>query len=405
MARSLYITYDGLTDPLGQSQILPYLKGLSELGHEVHIISCEKPERFQAKQAYIQRLTKDANLHWHPIPYTAKPPIFSTLKDVRTIFRVAEKLQKSKPFDLVHCRSYIAALAGLSLKRKYSVPFLFDMRGFWVEERTEGGVWNLNVPWYKTVFNYFKKKERNFLSEADHVIVLTDKAKTHLQFQFKVPEETISVIPCCADEQHFHRNAVSRADKEEMKTSLSIQESDMVMGYLGSLGTWYALNEMIDLFDQIQASQPNAHFVLASNDAPPTSLTEHPQFGKRIHCITLDRDQVPVFLSLLNTCIYFIRPTFSKTASCPTKLGEALLMGVPVITNPGIGDIASIMKKLECGLLVDMEAPELEGSRLLHMLQQVDPERLAHQAREYFGLNSGVDAYHTIYTAISNASS
>ena len=38
----IYLTYDGLTDSLGQSQILPYLKGLSNLGNDITIISFEK---------------------------------------------------------------------------------------------------------------------------------------------------------------------------------------------------------------------------------------------------------------------------------------------------------------------------------------------------------------------------
>ena len=41
MNKILYLTYDGLTDPLGQSQILPYLIKLS-LDNEIHIISAEK---------------------------------------------------------------------------------------------------------------------------------------------------------------------------------------------------------------------------------------------------------------------------------------------------------------------------------------------------------------------------
>ena len=34
----LYITYDGLLDPLGKSQILPYILGLQERGFELRIV-------------------------------------------------------------------------------------------------------------------------------------------------------------------------------------------------------------------------------------------------------------------------------------------------------------------------------------------------------------------------------
>ena len=39
----LYLSYDGMTDPLGQSQVLPYLIGLTKEGFTFHIISFEKP--------------------------------------------------------------------------------------------------------------------------------------------------------------------------------------------------------------------------------------------------------------------------------------------------------------------------------------------------------------------------
>lgn len=38
----LYLTYDGLSDPLGQSQVIPYIVGLSKRGHKIVVLSSEK---------------------------------------------------------------------------------------------------------------------------------------------------------------------------------------------------------------------------------------------------------------------------------------------------------------------------------------------------------------------------
>ena len=40
-----YISYDGLLDPLGNSQILPYLEGLSDEGFKFVVLSFEKTDR------------------------------------------------------------------------------------------------------------------------------------------------------------------------------------------------------------------------------------------------------------------------------------------------------------------------------------------------------------------------
>ena len=52
----LYISYDGMTDPLGQSQVLPYLSGLSKEGFKFHLISFEKEEKFKNHREHIQAI-------------------------------------------------------------------------------------------------------------------------------------------------------------------------------------------------------------------------------------------------------------------------------------------------------------------------------------------------------------
>ena len=37
--RALFLSYDGMTDPLGPSQVLPYLVGLAARGHRITLIS------------------------------------------------------------------------------------------------------------------------------------------------------------------------------------------------------------------------------------------------------------------------------------------------------------------------------------------------------------------------------
>ena len=41
----LYLSYDGMSDPLGQSQVLPYLAGLTRRGHRITLVSFEKNSR------------------------------------------------------------------------------------------------------------------------------------------------------------------------------------------------------------------------------------------------------------------------------------------------------------------------------------------------------------------------
>jgi len=58
----LYLTYDGLTDQLGQSQILPYIIGLTKIGYHFSIISAEKDEFFEEEKAKLKKFAKQTIL-------------------------------------------------------------------------------------------------------------------------------------------------------------------------------------------------------------------------------------------------------------------------------------------------------------------------------------------------------
>lgn len=115
----LFLSYDGMTDPLGQSQVIPYLAGLSKAGYPIHLISFEKKERFEDGKSVIEELLNKANIVWHPAYYTKKPPILSTIMDVITMKKMAGKIFKKHNIGLVHCRSAIAGLAGFVGQGKF----------------------------------------------------------------------------------------------------------------------------------------------------------------------------------------------------------------------------------------------------------------------------------------------
>ena len=69
---TLYITYDGLLDPLGASQILPYIKGVTAKNNNIVIMSFEKPERFfNGKESMLLDL-ESHGIKWKPLLFTKK---------------------------------------------------------------------------------------------------------------------------------------------------------------------------------------------------------------------------------------------------------------------------------------------------------------------------------------------
>lgn len=402
----LYISYDGMTDSLGQSQVIPYLIGLTKKGYSFSLISCEKEDNFAQNKTKIQAILDQNNIAWYPISYTKKPPVLSTIYDVNRIKKLAFKLQEKHNFSIVHCRSYIASLIGLHLKKKYNVKFVFDMRGLWADERVDGKIWNLNNPIYKTVYNYFKKKEKLFLKQADFTISLTYNAKNEIISWKNINQNSvkIEVIPCCADLDLFNRKNIDSNKIQSFKNELKINDEDFVLLYLGSIGTWYMLDEMMEFFSVLKKEKPNAKFLFVTKD-------EHQRIVKtaEIHGISKDiiirpgaRDEIPYLISLSNYSIFFILPSYSKKASSPTKQGEIMAMGIPIVCNTNVGDTDKIVTDYKSGVLVNNFNINSYKNAIQQMENNFNEQEIINGATQYFSLQNGVEKYATVYHSVLN---
>ena len=400
----LYISYDGMTDSLGQSQVIPYLIGLTKKGYSFTLISCEKKEKFTQHKNKIQAILNDNNIIWQPVSYTKKPPILSTIYDINKIKRLAIQLHQKNNFSIVHCRSYIAALVGLELKKKYNLKFVFDMRGLWADERVDGKLWNLKNPVYKTVYDYFKQKEKAFLENADYTISLTYNAKNEILSWENIRNHPIkiAVIPCCADLDVFNKNNIQEDKTQVFRNELKITKDDFVLLYLGSIGTWYLLEEMMEFFSVLKKTIPNAKFLFVTKDEHNRILKTAEKFGVQDAIILRggDREEIPYLIFISNFSVFFILPSYSKKASSPTKQGEIMAMGVPVICNTNVGDTDKIVKDYNSGILINDFSASSYQQAIDKMKSNFNTQEIIDGAKDYFSLENGVEKYAQVYEIV-----
>ena len=397
-----------MTDPLGQSQVLPYLLGLSSKHQiEIHLISFEKPEKFKVKQNDIRNLIKGASIIWYPLTYHQRPPIISTLFDIWQLHKKAEEIIASNNITLVHCRSYISALKGLAIKKKTGIPFIFDMRGFWADERIDGKIWNLKNPIFKIIYRFFKKKEKQFIKESARIISLTENAKNEiLNWQIElVDHHKIEVIPCCADLDHFSINTINAEKLNQWKAKLGIENKDYIISYVGSLGTWYMIDEMMDFFKVAQNKIPNSKFLLITADNPLIVLNAAKRLNISENSIIVkkaDRKEVPYLIALSKFSMFFIKPAYSKKASSPTKLAEILGMGIPVICNANVGDVENIVLSGNVGFVVKEFTKIAYENAINQMIDflPADQDRISKFANKYASLEDGITKYIRVYNEI-----
>lgn len=395
-----------MTDPLGQSQVIPYLKGLSTEGYEIFLLSCEKREVFENNRSMVNGILEGFNISWYPLQYTKKPPVVSTLFDILKIRSAAKKIHKKHKLDMVHTRAGVPALIGLWLKKKYGIKFLNDIREFYADSRVEGGMWNKRKFLYRSIYNYFKKQEAAQIAASDGLVCLTYAAQKIItewpEYKNSVP---LTVIPCSADLELFDRENIDPAIKEKYRQQLNISPDDTIVSYLGSIGGWYLTEEMMIFCKRLSDRIPSVKFLFISPHKHVEIKSAATKYGiaeNKIIVTKAKRTEVPILLSFSIFSIFFIEPCYSKQSSSPTKHGEIMAMGIPVITNAGVGDVQEIVEKYNAGFVVnefsdqayDKVIEDIEAAKVF------DKTAIRNAAFEFYALSKAIDKYKALYAAV-----
>ncbi len=414
MKTVLYISYDGMTDPLGQSQVIPYLTCLAKRGHRITVLSCEKRHNFALLRERCEAVFADSGIEWHHVPYGKRPPVLSTYVDLARMRRLGKRLCADGRFDIVHCRTILSVLVGHSLARRSGAKLIFDMRGFWADERVEGSLWNLSNPLYRGLYEYFKRKERRFFREADLVITLTHRAKAFIESPGRGSADgagdpgtvaKIAVVPCCVDTDHFSPESVDRERVSRHRQELGLANDTFVLAYLGSLGTRYMLRQMMRFFAVVRRGEDGARFLIVTGGDPAlihSAASDAEVDPSAISIVSSTYEDIPNLIALADASVFFIKTGVSGKAVSPTKQAELLAMGVRVICNSGIGDCDEIIGETGAGIVIEQltEQAFLDASARLQARDGPSGEEIRQVALDRLSLESGVARYHDAWQSV-----
>ena len=112
MPATLYLTRNGLLEPLGQSQVMGYLKGLSK-DYQITLITFEKTEDLANTHAMASaRADCEAHgINWRPKRFRHRPKLFAPAWCMFEMFWSALQAARRGDAQLIHARSYLPARA------------------------------------------------------------------------------------------------------------------------------------------------------------------------------------------------------------------------------------------------------------------------------------------------------
>jgi glycosyltransferase involved in cell wall biosynthesis len=405
---TLYLCYFGLREPLVQTQVLPYLRQLVVSGVEVYLLTFDPELRARWTRAEIDDRTRSLHaegIHWSSLAYHKRPSLPATIFDMLVGAWAARRLVRRHGIDVLHARAHVAAVMGGVAKILTNRKLIFDIRGFNPEEYVDAGIWRPGG----LKFRLAKAMEHWLFHVADGFVVLTNKARDVLFpgcTDVDLRGRPIEVIPCCVECRRF--GSTDGLTKDAAKAELGLS-GRRVLTYVGALGGFYLTDEMIEFLATAHRQDPSTFAMILTQSPPelvlkPLARSVIPEESYLVRRVA--PTEVPRYLRAADLALSFIKPTYSKQASSPTKVAEYLAGGLPVIANVGIGDLDEVLEAERVGVILrrfDRDA-YLTALRVADALRS-DPEtpaRCLASARRCFDLETvGGARYCRLYGRLS----
>ena len=390
----LFVSYDGMLEPLGQSQVIAYLLALAD-EYRIHLLSFEKPAdlaQVESCRTLEERLAR-GGIRWHPMRYHKRPPLLSTVWDMIRGAAASLRIARRERISIFHGRNVICSAMTMPAARWTGGRMIADIRGFWVDERIDGGM----IARGGIAHCILKPIEKRALQTADRIVTLTESSVPHLRSdpRFGRPRAAIEVIPTCTDLDRF-------------RIFEAPQRQPFVLGYIGSVGTWYLLDEMLRSFRFLQAAIPDARLLVVNRNEHARIAQRAADLGistKALKISAASHADMPRQIARMTAGMALIKPCFSKIASAPTKLGEYLGCGVPCFGNMGVGDVGSLLHGERVGVAVDRFDDDAlrngVGALIALCREEGLQQRCRAAAERHFSLADGVSSYRNIYRGLA----
>jgi len=402
------VSQNGIAENLGQSQVLPYLRGLARRGVEVDLVSFELATLAPEARAEIAAGLRDDGIRWHALVRTMGSSLPVKLGEAANGARLALETALRRRPHIVHGRSYFAtaicdAVGGISRRSKV----LFDCRGMIGDEYVDAGYWTRDRLEYRLVKAY----ERRLLHRSDGLVVLTRALARWLRETGALgPRPVVEVIPCCVDMEKFRPRGDAR---DRLRRELGLGDR-LTIVYSGSLGSWYLEPEMARFAAAVRArsealGRRTSFLCLTPSDASGLrgALDAAGFPPEDVLVRKVPPKLMPEHLSTGDIGLSFIKSCFSKMGSSPTKVAEYLACGNVAAVNGDIGDQADLETEREaCVVLRDFSAGEIDRAarasvELAMRPREVRTRAAGDTARRHFGLEEvGIGRYLALYEAL-----
>jgi glycosyltransferase involved in cell wall biosynthesis len=274
-------------------------------------------------------------------------------------------LREPRP-DLIAATTpqFLTAVSGCALSIVRRLPFVLEVRDLWPASIDAVGA--ARSPWFLRIL---EKIELGLYRRAARIVVVTDAFKSNL-VKRGVPEDKISVVPHGVDLRRYFPRAKDPSLLNKFELS-----GKQVVGYLGTHGMAHKLETVLAAAELLR-TDPRVCFLLVGDGAEKSDLKKNAAKRGLTNVRFVDacpKDQMPGIWSLCDVALVCLRNSEVFRTVMPSKIFEAMAMGVPLVISAPAGEATSLVKKNGAGVAVDPEDANALAAAVSTLLN--DPAR------------------------------
>ncbi len=230
---------------------------------------------------------------------------------------------------------------------------------------------------------YLKKLFEKYALKAKLVNVVSDELKKYVLKTYHFNTENIVVNHCIAGERFFWDIKI----RENIRKKLEIKDNETLFVFSSSTGGKWQNGDGIAM-------------ALAQQGYKILMLTKKSYSHKNILNMFVPYDDVPGYLMAADIGIIIRDEDTVNKVSSPIKFSEYLSCGLPVIANDSVILICDVIKKYNCGAIVN----NLENldEKVICDLKMIDRGEIANIGKELFSLETIGDGYLKSYEKLIN---
>jgi hypothetical protein len=363
-----YITIDSLSEGVGSSQITPLISRLSKSGLKINLISYEKTSPPAELVAYFKSL----GVEWNFRDFGLK----GLLGGVVRLNNLRREIPKT---NLIHARSDIPTVSAIASGQ---APVLWDVRSLWADQKVmiQNGLVN------RSLHGTYRRLENVAASKGAGMSTLTSAVVPILEQRHRRLPPLRTVVPTAVDLSRFKLNPTIPQQRRAL--------------FSGGYNEYYDLD-----LSRLFMTEVRKLFAVETHWARPAESVNSQInvgeskvfFSSQIEMANL----IPNYSFGVSVCK--MGDSLSLSAAMPTKIGEFLACGRPIVVNKGLGDMDQFIEEFNVGVILDGTSINLVESAAKLALLLADsetPHRCRALAEKYFSMDKGATKYLDLYSKI-----